>query len=191
MPMPTVKQTEEFYDMLVAAARKKRVRLAHDGLPANLGMPSEVEANGGDYTHKLIDALHTWALAELSPDLQSKLNTLIEDNTDPRGAVAKDASGKDRDVELASQAAEILRRNNIDEAMVSKIIRKDFGVGPAALAQDSARRERNRERDAANYRKMFPHAPANSGEATAPRPRERARDPESYFKMFPGAARLG
>ena len=86
MPMPTVKQTEDFYDMLVAAARRKRARMAMDAEP--VGTPPD--APGGEYTNKLIAALHDWATAELTPEQTAALQTLIENNTDQRGAVAKD-----------------------------------------------------------------------------------------------------
>jgi hypothetical protein len=126
-------------------------------------------------------------MAALKETVDEKTLVAVCDALSPFTKLSMD-SGADRNIELATQAAEILRRNDIDEAMIAKFIKKDFGVDLTSLAMDSARRAR----DEKGYRKMFPNAPTSFGEPTAPRRREvHARDPESYHRMFPQAGRLG
>jgi hypothetical protein len=48
------------------------------------GAANDADPERGD----LIEALLAWAARELTPEQASALNTLIENNTDPRGAVA-------------------------------------------------------------------------------------------------------
>ena len=184
MPMPTVKQTEDFYDMLVAAARKKRARMAMDAEP--VGTPPD--APGGNYTGKLIEALFNWAASELTPEQTAALHTLIENNTDQRGGVAKDDEPTRIPPKSVERAVDILRSKGVDEGTLGEVY-KICGVEKPTGAMDCARRERHAEATPNNSR--TPHAssatqPCASVRST-PRPARRA----SYDAMFPQAQRLG
>jgi hypothetical protein len=154
----------------------------------------------------LIAALQRFAVRELTPDLAAKLNILIEDNTDVRGAVAGDdpapfvegqsKSGAPRkfDPENVERAIDLLRSKNIDEETIDKI-REISGVDKPTQAQDSARRERNRERNARDYYSRFPDTRRLGGDAEAAVDHATGApsgaETSAYFKRFPEAKRLG
>jgi hypothetical protein len=172
-----------------------------------LAMDAAPNGNGA-----LINALQKFAVAELTPDLAAKLNILIEDNTNPRAAVAQDdpppfedqpKSGAPRkiDPENLERAIDLARSKGIDEETIDKI-RKIAGVNKPSQAQDSARRERNRERDEADYYRRFPETRRLSSENGitfdhAPDVAKRRREAEAvshnaagYYERFPEAKRI-
>ena len=105
----------------------------------------------------LIQALLEFGVRELNADQAAKLNNLIENNSDPRGAVTKDdvpISKRER----AERAMEFLRSRGIDESDIDWIRREQFGLEPPTQAQDSALRETKRARDEASFAKHFPDA---------------------------------
>jgi hypothetical protein len=57
----------------------------------------------------LIEALLAFASKELTPELAAKLNNLVEANTDPTAAVAKDKTARDIDPENVEKAIDLLQ----------------------------------------------------------------------------------
>jgi hypothetical protein len=107
----------------------------------------------------LIEAVLAYASKELTPEQAAKLNNLIEANSDPRGAVAKD-NGSDTDPEKrerVERAIDLLRSKGIGESDIDKI-REIYGVAKPTLAQDSARRDAIRVRNKNSYARHFPDA---------------------------------
>jgi hypothetical protein len=106
-----------------------------------------------DYHTDLINALTAWAARELAPEQAAKLNNLIENNTNPRGAVAKDTVAP----ENVDRAIDLLRSKGIGESDIDKI-REIYGVEKPTHAMDSARREAIRARNKNSYAAHYPDA---------------------------------
>jgi hypothetical protein len=106
--------------------------------------------------NELIEKLLAFAAKELTSEQAAKLNNLIENNSDPRGAVAKDDAPTMR--ERAERAMDFLRSRAIGESDIDWIRREQFGLEPPTQAQDSALRETKRARDEASFAKHFPDA---------------------------------
>jgi len=107
----------------------------------------------GNENGNLIEKLLAFAAKELNADQAAKLNNLVENNSDPRGAVAKDKVAP----ENAERAIDLLRSKGISESDIDKI-REICGVAKPTLAEDSARREATRSRNQASYKAHFPDA---------------------------------
>jgi hypothetical protein len=103
----------------------------------------------------LINALLAFGRKELTPEQATTLETLIESNTDPRGAVAKDTG--DVDPENVERAVDLLRSNGIAEGDIAKF-RDICGVAKPTHAQDSARREAIRVGNERSFAARFPDA---------------------------------
>jgi hypothetical protein len=159
----------------------------------------------------LIEALQKFAAAELTPEQAARLNNLIESNGAPRAAVAQDdpvpfqgapkTGARKYDPEAVENAMDFLRSKGIAENDIDWI-RASHNVEKPTQAQDSARRERNRERDEAGYYRRFPEVRRLGGEAgfafdratdRAQRRREadnNARNAKSYAERWPEAKRI-
>ena len=104
----------------------------------------------------LIEALLTFASKELTSEQAARLNNLIENNSDPRAAVAKDVAPTK--LERVERAMDFLRSRGIDESDIDWIRREQFGLEKPTLAQDQALREMGRKRNAASFAAHFPDA---------------------------------
>jgi hypothetical protein len=135
----------------------------------------------------------------LQPELDSatfeKVKAIIVANSKMAaddGPASGQSPVKGRNFELA---CDLLRSKNITEDDIDKL-RKICGLEKPTLAEDSARRERNRQRVERDYNNRFPAASRIVGDAAAVAVDRATRAPSSaekaaYFSRFPEAKRLG